>query len=191
MFKGVSIKLPLLAFLFFLNFATVSFANLYFADPIKSVISFEVKQFKFDQVKGFFQAYTIIVDYDDELNTINRIEAKIDPNSVISGNTIRDRHLRSDKFFDIINYPDILFIVNNSFDRKTREVEGQLSLKDKKQMLTVNYDWVDNVKEDNINFKVVTTAFTIKRHDFNVSGYPFLIEDEVLISLKLYLRPNR
>ena len=53
MFKGVSIKLPLLAFLFFLNFAT-AFANLYFADPIKSVISFEVKQFKFDQVKVFF-----------------------------------------------------------------------------------------------------------------------------------------
>ena len=40
----------------------------------------------------------IIVDYDDELNTINRIEAKIDPDSVISGNTIRDRHLRSISF---------------------------------------------------------------------------------------------
>ena len=57
-------------------------------------------------------------------------------------------------------------------------------------MLTVNYDWVDNVKEDNINFRLLHLAFTM-RHDFNVSGYPFLIEDEVLISLKLYLRPNR
>ena len=41
---------------------------------------------------------------------MKRIESKIDINSIYSGNSIRDRHLRSSKFFDILFLPDICIV---------------------------------------------------------------------------------
>ena len=98
--------------LFFLIFQFGIVAKMYFVDPVISSISFEAVQLGFSKVEGHFGGYTVIMNEDEVLNEVNRIEGKVDVTSIFTDSSMRDRHLRSDRFFDILNFPDIFFVLS-------------------------------------------------------------------------------
>ena len=99
---------------------SVSYARKTFfeVDQKESKVGFMVKHKITKDVYGGFRNVEGNVTFDKEENSIVSVEAKIDVNSIDTGNSKRDRHLKSPDFFDANNFP---FIIFESSDVKTLE----------------------------------------------------------------------
>ena len=78
-------------------------------DQKESKVGFMVKHKITKDVYGGFRNVEGNVTFDKEQNSIVNVEAKIDVNSIDTGNSKRDRHLKSPDFFDANNFPYIIF----------------------------------------------------------------------------------
>ena len=78
-------------------------------DEKESKVGFMVKHKITKDVYGGFRNVEGKVTFDKEKNSIINVEAKIDVSSIDTGNSKRDRHLRSPDFFDANNFPFIIF----------------------------------------------------------------------------------
>ncbi|HLA56807.1 MAG TPA: YceI family protein [Flavobacterium sp.] len=99
-------------------------------DPTHSEIGFKVKHMMFTNVSGKFDKYegTFLTDGDDFNNAT--IEFSADVESINTGNTDRDNHLRSADFFDAENHPKLTFKASSfsKDDEHNYELAGDLSL---------------------------------------------------------------
>src|SRR5690606_32251447 len=96
-------------------------------DEAHSYVDFSIRHLLATS-KGSFQKVNGNVNFDNE-NTA--IEIVMDVNSIYKGNEKRDKHLRSDEFFDVEKYPTIKFVSNNVV--KTEEgytANGTLTMRD-------------------------------------------------------------
>lgn len=174
---------------FFCLFSICIHADMYFADPVKSIVSFNVNKFKVINVKGVFKAYTIYMNYDVESNRVERVEAKVDVNSIDTGNKIRDRKVRYKPFFDMFTFSDILCVIDEPFLLVDSTVPIKFKIKGIDAMIGVVFS-VEDVVEDGISFYKVTADFNLNRHDFGIKAYPVIIDDYVDVNLVLYFRSN-
>lgn len=179
-----------ISLLFFFSFFSICiYADMYFVDPVKSTISFNVNKFKVINVKGVFKAYTIYMNYDVESNRVERLEAKVDVNSIDTGNKIRDRKLRYKPFFDMLMFSDILCVIDEPVLLTDSTVPIKFKIKGIEAMIDVVFS-VKDIVEDDISFYKVTADFNLSRHDFGIKAYPVLIDDNVDVNLVLYFRSN-
>ena len=156
-------------------------------NPVKSKVSFTAKQLKLFDVHGEFHAYSILLSIDQATQTITNIQAVIDGNSVDTGNRTRDRHLRRDQFFDILQFPDISFSSSKKISLNETETEGLLKIKDKSKQTILNFE-VSSVKEKNTTFLRIKSTFLIDRRDFNMKALPFLVDHMVKVDVDLFFK---
>ena len=78
-------------------------------DQKESKVGFMIKHKITKDVYGGFRNIEGNVTFDKEQNSIVNVEAKIHVNSIDTGNSKRDRHLKSPDFFDANNFPFIIF----------------------------------------------------------------------------------
>lgn len=100
-------------------------------DPTHSEIGFKVKHMMFTNVSGKFDKYeaTITTEGDNFENAA--IEFSGDINSINTGNSDRDNHLKSADFFDAGNHPKLTF-KGTSFkkvDDENYELTGDLNIR--------------------------------------------------------------
>ena len=78
-------------------------------DPVHSAVGFTVKHL-FSRVPGFFDEFegTIILDREDWSKS--SVNISITTASINTKEEARDKHLRSDAFFDAENHPKITFV---------------------------------------------------------------------------------
>jgi len=100
------------------TFLTVSalFAGTYNVDPVHSHIGFKVKHLMISNVKGQFDTYSGKFEYDEKTNTLKSLSGVIKVSSINTGIEKRDKHLRSDDFFDVKKYPEITFVLSKIDD---------------------------------------------------------------------------
>ena len=162
-------------------------------DQKESKVGFMVKHKITKDVYGGFQNVEGIVTFDKEENSIVNVEAKIDVNSIDTGNSKRDRHLKSPDFFDANNFPFISFV---SSDVKKLEngkyiVTGLLTMRGITKNITLRGE-----RKKNINNNMVFSAESlIDRQDFEISwNRPFqkiagmMISNEVKILLNIKVK---
>lgn len=105
-------------------------------DPTHTAINSSVNHF-FTPVKGSFQDYEIDLHYDSENPERSTVEARIQVNSVDTGNKRRDKHLRSADWFEAGKYPYITF--RSTSLRKVSDnrlvASGPLTIKGKAQQI--------------------------------------------------------
>ena len=137
-------------------------------DQKESKVGFMVKHKITKDVYGGFRNVEGNVTFDKEQNSIVNVEAKIDVNSIDTGNSKRDRHLKSPDFFDANNFPYIIF---ESSDVKKLEnekyiVTGLLTMRGITKNITLRGE-----RKKNINNKkmVFSAEALIDRQDFGVS----------------------
>ncbi|WP_104696106.1 YceI family protein [Helicobacter salomonis] len=105
-------------------------AQEYEIDKAHSHVGFKVKHLKVSSVRGDFQDYSAIIDYDPASHTFKKLEATIKADSINTRNSKRDTHLRSDDFFKVAEYPDLHFVMHEyqKLDSKRGRVVGTLNI---------------------------------------------------------------
>jgi polyisoprenoid-binding protein YceI len=93
-------------------------------DPTRSSAEFHVRHFYgLMTVKGRFDRYEGTLDFGAQ----PAVELTIDAASLDTKQAKRDKHLRSDDFFDVENHPKVRFVSDSAtLDGDTLKVRGQL-----------------------------------------------------------------
>ena len=181
--------------LLFVGSFSVSYARetSFEVDQKESKVGFMVKHKITKDVYGGFRNVEGKVTFDKEQNSIINVEAKIDVSSIDTGNSKRDRHLRSPDFFDANNFP---FIIFESSDVEKLEngkyiVTGLLTMRGVTKNITLRGE-----RKKNTDNKIVFSAESlIDRQDFGISwNRPFqkiagmMVSNEVKILLKIKVK---
>src|SRR5207244_7741964 len=99
-------------------------------DPHHTIVGFSAKHLGITTVRGIFKEFTADVQLDDDGNpTTAAGRVVVKAASLDTANEQRDGHLRSADFFDVENYPDIVFVAK-SVTRKSDDeydVMGELT----------------------------------------------------------------
>ncbi len=99
-------------------------------DPTHSEIGFKVKHMMFTNVSGKFENYEATIVTEDNNFENATIEFSGDINSINTGNTDRDNHLKSADFFDAESHPKLTFKSTSlkKVDTENYQLIGDLSI---------------------------------------------------------------
>ncbi len=78
-------------------------------DTAHSGIQFSVRHMVISKVRGAFERWQGVIDFDDENPSVSKVSVTIDAASIDTREPKRDEHLRSADFFDVEKYPHITF----------------------------------------------------------------------------------
>lgn len=146
-----------------------------------SDISFKIKNAGFT-VNGKFSGLAGSVFFDANKNAGNKIEVYLDANTINTGNTTRDSHLKKDEYFSIDKFPEIRMNASTF----TREADGKfkglftLTLKGISKIIPVIFSYTE--KDAKANFE---GTFTINRLDYKIGSSSFILSDNVTIHINL------
>ena len=99
-------------------------------DAGHSEVQFKVKHLAISNVAGTFKLFKGDVLSDSEDFNSAKVQCIIDVSSLDTNNDQRDEHLRSDIFFDVQKFPEMIF--NGELKKKndSYELEGDLAIRD-------------------------------------------------------------
>jgi polyisoprenoid-binding protein YceI len=159
------------------------------ADPMHSKLTFSTVHNGISDIAGLFKTFEISAittktDFSDAV-----FELSTDVASINTEVEMRDKHLRSDEFFDVEKYPKMTFkstsIQKTEKDKDKYKLTGQLTLHGITKPVIITM-WYRGTIE-NPQSKAPTAGFKfstiIKRSDFNIGPkFPApMISDEVKI----------
>jgi polyisoprenoid-binding protein YceI len=181
-------QLALLGLLAFGLFASAQAAvETYKIDPVHSSVGFTIRHF-FSNVPGAFTKFSgaIVVDRDNLEKS--SVEATIDVPSIDTRSEMRDKDLRSDKYFAAEKYPSIAF--KSKSWKKTGEgtfdVVGDLTIHGvtKEVVLkTKSLGFGPGMKGAMLSGWEATT--TVNRNDFGITTFPKVLGDEVAVTIAI------
>lgn len=137
--------------------STALFAGTYNVDRSHSDVGFKIKHMMISNVKGNFNTFTGVIQYDEKTKTLQALSGKIDVNSINTDNEKRDTHLKSADFFDAAKFPEITFVLT--------KVEGDTASGD----LTI-HGVTKNVKLELENNGIATDPWGNQRVGLSLEG---------------------
>lgn len=149
-------------------------------DTVHSEISFKVKHMMISTVTGHFEDFNVTVETDNDgfINADFHFTSKT--SSVNTKNGDRDKHLRSDDFFNVETYPEIIFM-SKSFDGST--LVGDLTIRDIVKEIELDVDFngiaVDPYGQTKAGFEI---SGTINRKDFNLAWSAITEAGSIVVS---------
>jgi polyisoprenoid-binding protein YceI len=162
----------------------------YTLDVAHSRFGFVARHAMVTKVRGAFNEFegTARIDGDDPAQSAVNIVIKTA--SVDTRNAQRDGHLRTNDFFEIETYPEIVF-ASTAIDRKdetTFEVTGDLRIKDVTRPITFDLEFTGAATDPFGNQRVgFDGSVVINRKDWNVTWNAPLEAGGVLVSEKVTL----
>jgi polyisoprenoid-binding protein YceI len=102
-----------------------SLADTYVIDKDHTSATFQIRHL-FTKVSGRFDSFEGKVDFDPAKPELTKVEGTIDTGSINTNVENRDKHLRSDAFFDVEKYPKITFASTKVTDVDTKALTGKL-----------------------------------------------------------------
>ncbi|MCX6150523.1 MAG: YceI family protein [Ignavibacteriales bacterium] len=140
-------------------------------DPMHSKLQFSVRHMVISEVVGNFKSFNFKMNSSTDDFIDSEVELTIDTNSIDTGVTDRDNHLRSADFFDAQNFPEIIFKskIFNKVDDEKYKLLGNLTIKNitKPIELDVTYGGqiVDPYGNLRAGFKVIGS---LNRFDYDL-----------------------
>ncbi|RXJ46010.1 YceI family protein [Gelidibacter gilvus] len=157
-------------------------------DPTHSEIEFKVKHMMISTVTGSFGEFDAHVESADDTfkDAKFSFSAKID--SINTKNSDRDKHLKSDDFFNAEKHPNLSF-KSKSFDGET--MVGDLTIRDITKEVSLKVDFngvaVDPYGQTKAGFEA---EGTLNRKDFNLSWNAVTEAGSIVVSDKVRLIAN-
>lgn len=112
-------------------------------EGMHAFVTFKVKHLGYSWLEGRFKKFTGEFDLDETNPAANRVKVDIDVSSLDSNHAERDKHLRSERFFDSKKFPDASFVSTGWVDNGN----GTAALKGKFTLRGVSKDIEINVSE--------------------------------------------
>ena len=141
-------------------------------DPTHSEIGFKVKHMMFTNVSGKFTKFdaTVTTQGDDFDTALFEFSGEID--SIDTGNTDRDGHLKSADFFDAEKFPALTF-TSTSFDKQSDgeyTLTGDLTLHGVTKQVTLDVEFGGTAKDPWGNLKAGFSATgKVNRKDWGLT----------------------
>lgn len=142
-------------------------------------------------VSGSFGKFDVKTETDENDFSTANIDFTADLNSISTGNSDRDTHLKSGDFFDVANYPQLKF-VSTKLEKKDDEnfvLHGNLTIRDVTKPVKLNVELGGVGKDPWGNEKAgFTITGKINRTDFNLNWNATLETGGVLVSEEVRLQ---
>jgi K(+)-stimulated pyrophosphate-energized sodium pump len=162
-------------------------------DNAHSYVDFSIRHFLANS-KGTLNNIEGTIDFGDDYHDGN-IDIVIDVNSMDTGNEDRDVHLMSDDFFDVENYPNILF-KSDRIERLSNGylVKGLLTIKDKTGDAEILFEYMgsqESPSKEGLFVAALQGELVIDRNNFGLKGYSGVLGDEVTIVISSEIDQDR
>lgn len=160
-------------------------------DPAHSAIEFIARHAMVTKVRGKFTDFDVKIQVDPEKIEASSVEVRIRVASLTTNNDQRDTHLRSEDFFNVAKWPEIVFrsTAIEEIDDNAFTVTGDLTIRDVTKRITVPVDYT-GFSEDPVA-KVRRMGFgggrRIDRREFGLQWNVPLDTGGVLVSEKITL----
>ena len=164
-------------------------------DPAHTAAQFAVKHMMISTVRGEFKNVTGTVVWDDQDLTKSKVNVTIDTKTVNTGEEARDKDLKSDKFFDVTNFPTMTFVSKKVETNGTGKlkVTGDLTIHGVTKEVVLDVEGpTAPIKDPWGNTRSAVSATThVNRQDFgvkwnaNLDGGGVVVSDTVAITIDL------
>ena len=132
-------------------------------DNIHSNVKFTVSHLVISEVEGSFNVYSGAIDVPNADFTDAKITFSVDVNSISTGNEMRDKHLKSDDFFNAQKYPAMTFtsVSWKKVSDTKYALEGDLTIRDVTKRVTFDVSYGGTMKDGYGNTKAGFKATTV------------------------------
>ena len=176
------------------SLGAAAWANeIYEFDPAGSTIGFTVHQF-LGTTHGKFSRFEGKIDVDRDRPENSTVTAKIDAHSINTGIPKRDNHLRSQEFFNVDKFPEILFKSRRvkQTGPQSGDILGGLTMHGITRPVTLHVKLLTPINETKRTRWAVTTE-PLQRRDFNLLFAPGLeaisgISQSVTVQIEIEAR---
>jgi len=168
-------------------------ATTYVVDLAHSDVSFQIRHMM-AKVRGGFNEFTGTIVRDDANPANASVEFRIVATSIDTRNESRDKHLRSEDFFDVAKYPEITFKstkVERASDNLYR-VTGQFSLHGVTKELVLPVTFEGEAQDPRGALRAgISVATRISRKEYGMEWNralntgDLLLSDEVLVEVSI------
>jgi len=162
---------------------------LYYVDASTSDITFQVNHFPFSTVQGNFGSFQGGFTIPTEPEISRQALFVIKANSISTGDQDLDNYLKSPVFFNVLTFPDIIFVSTGIkwIDKSTARLYGNLTLHGKTKSLVFNMKIEPNDADENDGNKIFTmiASARILRSDFGMRELQTFVSDTVKFNLKI------
>jgi len=168
-------------------------ATLYKVDSDHTNVGFRVRHL-FTAVQGRFDRFEGTIEFDPAKPDGVKVSGWIDANSINTNVPERDKHLRSDDFFDVEKYPKITFVSTKAAkidpSKKSGKLEGNLTIHGVEKPVVLEVTYLGAAKDPWGNQRAGFSArTTINRKDFGLSWNEtlesggLLVGDEIQVEI--------
>ena len=157
-------------------------------DPSHSGVSFSIRHMVISKVRGAFERWQGVVDFDEQDPAASKVSVTIDAASIDTREEKRDAHLRSADFFDVENHPALTFVSTavEKLAGNEYRVTGDLTIKGVTRPVTLEAEYLGGGKDPWGNQRLGFLARTsINRKDFGLGWNQVLEAGGVLVGEKV------
>lgn len=134
------------------------------------------------KVGGTIEGLQGFLELDPTNENLIKLEGTVDPNTIETGISLRDNHLKKEEYFNVKEYPR-LHIVSTSFTKSTAgKYTGtfDLTMKGVKKNFSIPFT-LTHVQGQ----YVLKAEFILDRRDFKIGDKSFLLSDDVIVKIDL------
>ncbi len=164
-------KKILVAFVLLAVHSAVSAQTKWNVDPVHSSVKFSVTHLVISEVEGTFKVYAGSISSASPDFADAAIDFSVDVSSVNTDNDYRDKHLKSDDFFNAEKFPKITFksVSFKKVSGNNYALTGDITIRDITKRVTFDVVYNGQVKDPYGNIKAGFKASTvINRLDYNL-----------------------
>lgn len=161
------------------------------SDPNHSSLQFSVIHLAISEVNGQFDEFDIEMKAGNEDFSNAEVSLVAKTGSIDTGVSGRDKHLKSDDFFDVEKYPEITFKSKRVVKKggKRYNLIGDLTMKDVTKEITLELMHIGTVSRQNGEVKAgFKVTGKLNRMDFNVNGGSISVSDDVEIEGNIQMK---
>jgi polyisoprenoid-binding protein YceI len=145
--------------------------NKWTVDPVHSNVKFTVTHLVISEVEGYFKTFTGTINSSKPDFSDASIDFTVDVNSINTDNDMRDKHLKSDDFFNAEKFPKMIF-KSSSFRKVSGNkyiLTGNLTLRDITKPVTFDVVYGGTMKDfQGITHAGFKATGKINRFDYNL-----------------------
>jgi polyisoprenoid-binding protein YceI len=159
-------------------------------DKVHSHVGFTVKHLMVTTVRGQFRDYSGSARLDSKDFARSTFEGEIEVASIDTGNADRDKHLRTNDFFDAENHPKITFKSTSISPKSEGEfvINGDITIRGVTKPIALDVEYLGTSK--NLSGQTVaglSVRGTVNRKDFGVNFNAVLEAGGLAVSEKVKL----